>query len=523
MKKLHLLPAVLALLCTMPVAMALAAPKPAPAEAMKKLAVLRETVDFAHAPRANSFVDFSRAAFNDGVDKVTVNGLENRFHRYGVTVSLRPQKGWNEGLNTVTVAANGKLYTMYVSHHKSIPTVSDYTGKISLLNGKPFTPLAIYAVDIEQIKDAKKFGFNVFHNYTMTRLGDAYPMQEFLDTLQKENCYGMIHLQHTEIAASNFKPVMERVVRYMNHPALCWWYLFDEPGIYGVDPEQLVFFNDMVRKLDPYHTTVSSSWYQKEFQDSVDVDIPQWYHGHAAGMAKTAKEYAEKAAGEWHDMQSLPILNTHDSAFGCESGGSLNPNSFYDEEVNGKKRGDYPKDSPEYQDAEKRALALVNDPDHPHRPPTPTYPGSIERMRGQVTTSILSGANGLIYWLYSDRRMNPRWGIYTVFSPTKNRAEFTQVMREVKAFAPYFNGFAANTKVERGDELWYGCRTVDGKFILMLSNVSGRQLDGVLELPGAPARLYVNNGDETVRLSDGRLRYSLKADEGRIYCSEPIR
>ncbi|MGN1365004.1 MAG: hypothetical protein ACI406_06555, partial [Victivallis vadensis] len=142
MKKLHLLPAILALLCTMPVAMALAAPKPAPAEAMKKLAVLRETVDFAHAPRANSFVDFSRAAFNDGVDKVTVNGLENRFHRYGVTVSLRPQKGWNEGLNTVTVAANGKLYTMYVSHHKSIPTVSDYTGKISLLNGKPFTPLA---------------------------------------------------------------------------------------------------------------------------------------------------------------------------------------------------------------------------------------------------------------------------------------------------------------------------------------------------------------------------------------------
>ena len=129
----------------------------------------------------------------------------------------------------------------------------------------------------------------------------------------------------------------------------------------------------------------------------------------------------------------------------------------------------------------------MNDPDHPHRPPTPTYPGSIERMRGQVTTSILSGANGLIYWLYSDRRMNPRWGIYTVFSPTKNRAEFTQVMREVKAFAPYFNGFAANTKVERGDEL------------------------------------YVNNGDETVRLSDGRLRYSLKADEGRIYCSEPIR
>ena len=511
----------LALFGALPAALALAAPKPAPAEAMKKLAVLRETVDFAHAPRANSFVDFSRAAFDGGVEQVLVNGQENRFHRNGVTLSMRPQKGWNEGLNTVSVRANGKEYTMYVSHHKSIPTVSDYTDKISLLNGKPFTPLAIYAVDISRIRDAKAFGFNVFHNYTMTRLGDGYPMQEFLDALQKENCYGMIHLQHRDIAASNFKPVMERVVRYMNHPALYWWYLFDEPGIYGVDPEQLVFFNDMVRKLDPYHTTVSSSWYQKEFQDSVDVDIPQWYHGHAAGMAKTAKEYAAKAAGEWGNMQSVPILNTHDSAFGCEKEGSLNPNSFYDEEVNGKKRGDYPKDSPEYLDAERRALALVNDPDHPHRAPSPTFPGSIERMRGQVTTSILSGANGLIYWLYSDRRMNPRWGIYTVFSPAKTRAEFTQVMREVVKFAPYFNGFAGAATLERGDELWYGYRTVDGKFILMLSNVSGRPLTGTLELPGAPQVLYANNSDP-VRLDGGKLAYSLAPDEGRIYCSALI-
>ena len=47
-------------------------------------------------------------------------------------------------------------------------------------------------------------------------------------------------------------------------------------SIFGVDVEQLTYFNDMIRKLDPYHNVVSSSWYQGKFQDSVDVDIPQW-------------------------------------------------------------------------------------------------------------------------------------------------------------------------------------------------------------------------------------------------------
>ena len=81
----------LALFGALPAALALAAPKPAPAEAMNNLAVLRETVDFAHAPRANSFVDFSRSAFDGDVEQVLVNGAENRYHRNGVTLSMRPQ------------------------------------------------------------------------------------------------------------------------------------------------------------------------------------------------------------------------------------------------------------------------------------------------------------------------------------------------------------------------------------------------------------------------------------------------
>ena len=496
--------------------------KAAPKTAVEKIRQLRETVDFNHAVRAQSMIDFSRGAFAGKIEKVLVNGKPNRWYRNGVTVSLRPENGWREGLNEVTVRADGRDYTMYVSHYKYIPTVGDYSNEISLVNGKPFTPLAIFAVDIRQIRDAAKFGFNVFHNYTMTRMEDQYPMKEFLDAVHSVNGYAMIHLQHLRIAASDYKPVMERVVKYMNHPATYWWYLFDEPGIFGVDVEQLTFFNDMIRKLDPYHNVVSSSWYQGKFQDSVDVDIPQWYHGHAAGMAKTSSEYRRNAAEQWHNMQYLPILNTHDSAFGIESQGSLNPNSFYDEVVNGKKRGDYPKDSPEYQDAERRALSVVNNLDKPFKKPTATYPGSIERMRGQVAVSILSGANGLIYWLYSDQKLNPRWGIYTVFNPKKNRAEFTRTMKEVKAFAPYFNGFTHGAQLKREGNLWYGFKKVDGKSILILVNVSKQPVSGTLELPGAPSVLYRDN-ETPVRLNGGKLDYSLAPDEGRFYASEILK
>ncbi len=494
-------------------------PKPAPKPAVDKVRELRKTVDFNHAVRAYSMVDFSRDAFSGNVEKVLVNGKENRYYRSGVTISLRPEQGWREGLNEVAVRANGQNYTMHVSHYKYIPTIGDYSNEISLLNGKPFTPLAIFAVDIRQVKDAAEFGFNVFHNYTMTRQEDKYPMQEFLDTVHSVNGYAMIHLQHLRIAASDYKPVMERVVKYMNHPATYWWYLFDEPGIFGVDVEQLTFFNDMIRKLDPYHNVVSSSWYQGRFQDSVDVDIPQWYHGYASGMAKTSVEYRKDAAGQWHNMQYLPILNTHDSAFGIESQGSLNPDSFYAEEVNGKKRGDYPKDSPEYKDAEQRALSVVNNPDNPFKKPTATYPGSIERMRGQVAVSILSSANGLIYWLYSDQKLNPRWGIYTVFNPQKNRAEFTRTMQEVKAFAPYFNGFTHGAQLKREGNIWYGFKQMDGKSILIVVNVTDQPVSGKLELPGAPATLYRDN-EVPVQLNGGKLDYSLAPDEGRFYCSE---
>lgn len=494
-------------------------PKAAPKEAVEKVHKLREFVEFNHAVRSHSMVDFSRAAFAKNIEKVLVNGKGNRYYRNDVTISLRPEQPWQEGLNDVLVRADGQDYIMHVSHYKNIPTISDYSNEFSLLNGKPFTPLAIFAVDIPQVKDAAKFGFNVFHNYTMTREEDSYPMQEFLDTVQSVNSYAMIHLQNKRIADSDYKPVMNRVVKYMNHPATYWWYLFDEPGIFGVDIEQLTFFNDMIRKLDPYHNVVSSSWYQEKFQDSVDIDLPQWYHGAASGMAKTSKEYRKSAKYEWHNLQYLPILNTHDSAFGIESQGSLNPNSFFDELVDGKPRGSYPKDSPEYQTAERLALSIVNNPDNPFKKPTATYPGSIERMRGQVIASVLSGANGLIYWLYSSEKLNPRWGIYTVFNPSKNRAEFTRTMEEVKVFAPYFNGFTKGALLNRDGDVWYGWKKVDGKNILLMVNVTDKVVAGTLTLPEAPATLYQDNVTP-LALDHGKLNYTLAPDEGRFYASQ---
>ena len=95
-------------------------------------------------------------------------------------------------------------------------------------------------------------------------------------------------------------------------------------------------------------------------------------------------------------------------------------------------------------------------------------------------------------------------------------------MKEVKAFAPYFNGFTHGAQLKREGNLWYGFKKVDGKSILILVNVSKQPVSGTLELPGAPSVLYRDN-ETPVRLNGGKLDYSLAPDEGRFYASEILK
>lgn len=48
--------------------------KAAPKTAVEKIRQLRETVDFNHAVRSHSMIDFSRGAFAGKIEKVLVNG-----------------------------------------------------------------------------------------------------------------------------------------------------------------------------------------------------------------------------------------------------------------------------------------------------------------------------------------------------------------------------------------------------------------------------------------------------------------
>ena len=163
-------------------------------------------------------------------------------------------------------------------------------------------------------------------------------------------------------------------------------------------------------------------------------------------------------------------------------------------------------------------MSVVNNPDAPCKKTMDTYPDSIERMRGQVAVCIPSGANDLIYWLYSDWKRNPRRGNYTVFN-TKKRPEFTRMLKAVKISALYFNGFTHGAQLNRKGNLGHGFKKVEERSILILVNVSKQPLSGKLELPvDFPAVLYQDN-ETPVQTENGMLDYSLPA-EGQIFVSK---
>ena len=73
--------------------------------AVEKIRQLRKTADFNHAAHSHSVIDFSRSAFAGHIERVPGNGRPNRWYRNDVTLSLRQEEGWREGLNEMTVYA----------------------------------------------------------------------------------------------------------------------------------------------------------------------------------------------------------------------------------------------------------------------------------------------------------------------------------------------------------------------------------------------------------------------------------
>ena len=110
----------------------------------------------------------------------------------------------------------------------------------SVVNGRPFLPLGLYAVGVEDMPMVKELGFNLVHNYGF-RNKDMIEdkLLAYMDAAKKNGLMVYVNLDGFTITPEKEQRIRWMVKLLKNHPALYAWYLVEEPYIKNVKPEDL--------------------------------------------------------------------------------------------------------------------------------------------------------------------------------------------------------------------------------------------------------------------------------------------
>lgn len=188
--------------------------------------------------------------------KVRLNGenVTKRVIRKGNLLTIKANKDYTDGLHKVVVnitdsfgrVGKGVKYLMIGENPKNVPHVTLRNDGVTLIDGKPFFPVGIYAVQKREFNnhnfekafhDLHKGGFNFVQTY---HYGDY---KTFLDTAHK---YGM----KVWSSAYNFKAKEFRKIR-LNHPAIIAWYTGDDTAQHTT-PNKLQDRYDSLKAIDDH-------------------------------------------------------------------------------------------------------------------------------------------------------------------------------------------------------------------------------------------------------------------------------
>ena len=220
-----------------------------------------------------------------------------------------PAQGLAEGQYDIVVTLSNKVGEQIARIEKTITkrgrsegdeVVCDpVTGRVILVNGKPFMPIGWGALNPTQMQAAAAAGYNcIFHYYpsappesdageyvklrldTAVRYGlkttqYAHPSYAFLRHLGRVRASGLNEEQKQRIT--------EGVEAYKDHQGLFAWYLSDEPECHEESPVMLKALKGLVSELDPYHPTLivnNSPQGHHTYKDGADIYAPDVYSFH---------------------------------------------------------------------------------------------------------------------------------------------------------------------------------------------------------------------------------------------------
>ena len=411
-----------------------------------------------------------------------------------------------------------------VPHITDSASVVTYSQTRSTVNGQPFIPLGIYAVNIPDMPRVKDFGFNLVQTYGFFKMPHEKQI-EYLDSAKCNNLMVFAGLDGArDLSDEHFDKIKSTVLTIKDHPALYAWYLADEPSIKNITVERFQEVYDWIKDTDPNHPIITSNWEIWNFKDACDADMRQLYSGLPYRLTPALEGYLHndnKGMKTW-----VAILNSYDSGWDGMERPTLNPTTAFGKLADkGLKDGD-----PEWEKEEQRWQPLIDNLDNPAAGGFQTsgsFPDTPAGVRGAIYWAFAHGSNGMYYWLYTnpDGGLNLRWGWYTLFFQPQLCEAVKSTLSEIAQLSkylinPHLDYTSFKDEANPGFFVWSKC--VDGKRIIIVVNESGKPESGMtvdlspLGLSAESLEVFNEDG-RIITLQDGNLTDSFLQDEAHVY------
>ncbi len=387
----------------------------------------------------------------------------------------------HHGLHTVRIVAedaagNRTEKTAWFTLTPRLPRIEWLPEKGVTVDGRPWFPLAIYGVRIQDMPRVAAAGFDVVHSYRWEGGGADRDALAWLDAAQEAGLRAFVGFNRGELMRGNEAFVAERVGALMQHPALFAWYLYDEPDLpkQYVAPERLERFYRLIRSLDPFHpvvVTVAHDSSVEAYRRAFDVHWTQVYGDVTFVDSRLGKHRRILGA----DVPILAILHAYDrvQTDRIRSGEEPDPGAFR---------------------------------------PTP------REMRTNALAALALGSSGLAWWWYGGGT-----DYYTVARVPEAWEGLGRVVAEIRDLS--------SVLLEPGPDERYVLEPEEGVRILVrekrtaegLRIVAANTADRPVEVSWSPrtlsgeTRLTVEGEDRTIPLPDGLLRDTFAPCSAHVY------
>lgn len=171
------------------------------------------------------------------------------------------------------------------------------SGRVILVNGKPFMPIGLYQINAEEMRAYRQRGYNAIGHFWPAgrgadRMGQI--IQLLLDTAVKHELRLQVYpypdwkwmrklAEARELSDEQWNDIRAAVNAHRNHSGLLTWYIADEPECHDRSPELTRKVYQFIADADPYHIVSvvnNSPMGHHTYKNCADVYSPDVYMYH---------------------------------------------------------------------------------------------------------------------------------------------------------------------------------------------------------------------------------------------------